>query len=65
MGWINRLTNHDMISFLESLPYELAEYIYYFAPKLTEEFCLDYQDQLLAYLKRWQYELEGEYDDVV
>lgn len=65
MDWTKTMTQKDLARFLASKGRELAEDVIYFAPAFVRSFCEEHEDELTAFVKRWQYELEGDYCDLV
>lgn len=65
MDWTKKMPRKDLVRFLETMYRELAEDVVYFAPAFVKAFCDEHEDQITAFLRRWESELEGEYDDVI
>lgn len=56
------LTRRDLTRFLLEQHKELADWLVWFEPATAARFLEDHPDELTAFVRRWQHELEGEYD---
>ena len=63
MDVLRKLTRRDTIRFLRAQADDLADWLAFFAPRTATRYVEERQDELAAFVRRWQYELEGDYTD--
>ena len=65
MDWTRILTRKDLARFLQEMSREVAEDVIYFAPQYVIFFCDEHEDELRWFIRRYEYELEDDYSDII
>lgn len=65
MDWCERLDPNDLARFLLTQGDDFTRHAVLWDPAMVNLYVTEHEDFLLGFLKRWQYELKGNYDELI